>query len=116
MTACAVARQTWGREDPPPFRSRSPRQLLAALAAAFVLPQLAPAQVPAVPLPDAAAAKPATAIEKPFLWRIETPVPSYLFGTIHLPDDRVTTLPTVVQQVLDSIDALYTEIPMTWRR
>ena len=89
-----------------------PARLLAALAAAFLLPQLAPAQVPAVPLPDAAAAKPATAIEKPFLWRIETPVPSYLFGTIHLPDDRVTTLPTVVQQVLDSIDALYTEIPM----
>ena len=56
--------------------------LLFAFVAAFLLPRSAPAQVPAVPLPGATAAAPATAIEKPFLWRIETPVPSYLFGTI----------------------------------
>jgi uncharacterized protein len=86
--------------------------ILFAFVAAFLLPRSAPAQVPAVPLPGATGAAPATAIEKPFLWRIEAPVPSYLFGTIHVPDERVTTLPPVVQQVLDSVDALYTEIPM----
>ena len=62
--------------------------------------------------PPAVAQAPATGIEKPFLWRIETPVPSYVFGTIHLPDERVTTLPATVDAVVDAVDALFTEIPM----
>ena len=37
----------------------------------------------ALPCQDA----PLTQIEKPLLWRIELPTPSYLYGTIHLPDD-----------------------------
>lgn len=74
--------------------------LLAPLVVAFATPRAACAQAPA------------TAIEKPFLWRLETPVPSYLFGTIHLPDERVTTLPPAVDGVVDAVDALFTEIPM----
>jgi len=38
-------------------------------------------------------------------------VPSYLFGTIHLPDERVTTMPAAVDAVVDAVDALFTEIP-----
>ncbi len=49
---------------------------------------------------------------KPFLWRIETVPPSYMFGTIHLPDKRVTTLPASVQEALDAADAVFTEIPL----
>jgi uncharacterized protein YbaP (TraB family) len=74
--------------------------LFAPIVVACATPPAAPAQAAA------------TAIEKPFLWRIETPVPSYLFGTIHLPDERVTTLPPAVDAVVDAVDALFTEIPM----
>lgn len=55
-------------------------------------------------------------VKAPFLWKVERPdgggVPSYLFGTIHIPDTRVTTLPDHVQEAFDSSDAVYTEIPM----
>ncbi|MBK1859130.1 TraB/GumN family protein [Cerasicoccus arenae] len=38
--------------------------------------------------------------------------PSYLFGTIHLPDRRVTELPTGVVDAYQTSEAVYTEIPM----
>lgn len=50
-----------------------------------------------------------------FLWKVTSPgatVPSYLFGTIHIPDNRVTNLPPHVQEAYDSAAAVYTEIPM----
>ena len=48
----------------------------------------------------------------PFLWRVEGRAPTYLFGTIHVPDERVLTLsPSVVKAFTDSA-AVYTEIPM----
>jgi len=49
--------------------------------------------------------------QNPLLWRIEGPVPSYLFGTIHIPDQRVLALPDVVKKAIDVSDAIYTEIP-----
>ena len=50
--------------------------------------------------------------EKPFLWRIDGPVPSYLYGTIHVPDPRVLELPEVVQRALDASDVFFAEIPL----
>lgn len=53
--------------------------------------------------------------ERPFLWRIDAPgaaEPSYLFGTIHLPDERVTTLHPAVEAALLAADEVYTELPM----
>lgn len=46
------------------------------------------------------------------LWRIDTPgsEPSYLFGTIHLTDERVTKLPPPVIKALESSDSLTAEI------
>lgn len=46
------------------------------------------------------------------LWRIETPgsAPSYLFGTIHLTDPRVTKLPPAVVKALDEADSLTLEL------
>ena len=82
---------------------------------ALLLPRLLPAQVPVPaekPVERPAAAAAPTAVERPLLWRIELATPSYLFGTIHLPDDRVTELPPVVDQVIERCDALYTELPM----
>jgi uncharacterized protein YbaP (TraB family) len=50
--------------------------------------------------------------ERPFLWVIEREVPSYFYGTIHLPDPRVTVLPPVVEEAISASDEFYTEIPM----
>ena len=36
------------------------------------------------------------ASKRPFLWGIEGDKPSYIFGTIHLGDERILTLPDVV--------------------
>ena len=49
---------------------------------------------------------------RPFLWRIGVEPPSYLFGTIHLPDDRVLDLHPAVAGALDGADVVYTETPM----
>jgi len=48
---------------------------------------------------------------KPFLWRIEGQPPSYLFGTVHVPDTRVTTLPVIVRRSFRASDVLLTEVP-----
>ena len=70
------------------------------LSPLFVLPWGASAQEAVEP------------IKYPLLWRIETEPPSYLFGTIHIPNPRVTTLPDVVQKALDGADAVYTELKL----
>jgi uncharacterized protein len=59
-----------------------------------------------------APAPPATARAHPLLWAVGRTNPSYLFGTIHLPDARVVTLPPAVERALDEAGALVTEIPM----
>ena len=48
--------------------------------------------------------------QKPLLWRIEGTVPSYLYGTIHIPDQRVLALPDVVTKAMNASDAVYTEV------
>ena len=53
--------------------------------------------------------------QHPLLWKIDTSPPSWLFGTIHLPDKRVTTPPAVVQRAFDQSTAFYAEIPMSSR-
>ena len=94
-------------------RQPSWRRLLLALAPvllAWLPAQNLPAQnLPAQNLP-AQNNEPKPGL--PFLWRIEGAVPSYLFGTIHLPDERVTTLHPAVDQAIEDCDALYTELPM----
>jgi uncharacterized protein len=81
-------------------------------------PASAPAATPAQKSPLAAAAAAAaprpvaSVIKAPFLWRIEGPVPSYLYGTIHVPDPKVVNLPPVVEQAFNSSAGVFTEIPM----
>jgi uncharacterized protein YbaP (TraB family) len=48
----------------------------------------------------------------PFLWRVEGRAPVYLFGTIHVPDERVLALPPSVLKAFGDSAAVYTEIPM----
>jgi uncharacterized protein YbaP (TraB family) len=46
------------------------------------------------------------------LWRIETPKPAYLYGTIHIPDERVLALPRVVSEAFVQADVINMEIPL----
>jgi len=48
--------------------------------------------------------------ERPFLWMIEGEKPSFLYGTFHLPDERILAIPQVVLNAADSADALYVEV------
>jgi hypothetical protein len=52
--------------------------------------------------------------DKGLLWRVEKPgaAPSYLFGTVHLADERVTTLPHAVKQQLDAAQSFTMEIAL----
>lgn len=52
------------------------------------------------------------AFDKPFLWKVEGAgkTPSFLFGTIHLPDRKVLNLPKVVSKALEISDAFYGEL------
>lgn len=48
----------------------------------------------------------------PFLWRINTEPPSYLYGTLHIPDQRILQLHPDVEAATTSCDALYIEVSM----
>jgi uncharacterized protein len=49
---------------------------------------------------------------KPALIELDTRPPSWLFGTIHLPDPRVTRLHPDAVRAFEQADAVYTEVPM----
>ncbi len=53
---------------------------------------------------------------KPMLWKVEgkgLKQESYMFGTIHMADKRLTTLHPAAQQAFDQSDALYTEVDLS---
>lgn len=85
--------------------------LVAHLSARAQAPATARGQA-AAPSRGTSAAQPAASAASPLLWKIGTPTPSYLFGTIHVPDERVLALPATVSQALRDADAVFTEIPM----
>ena len=53
--------------------------------------------------PATARAQAAGAYDKGLLWRVESAgvAPSFVFGTVHLEDKRVTTLPDPVRSTFD---------------
>jgi uncharacterized protein YbaP (TraB family) len=52
---------------------------------------------------------------KPVLIELDTEPTSWLFGTIHLPDPRVTRLHPDAAQAFNRADAVFTEVPMDSR-
>ena len=50
--------------------------------------------------------------DHPFLWEIGGESKSYLFGTVHLPDPRLTRLPGSVNRAFETSDAVFTEIAL----
>ncbi len=63
---------------------------------------------------DAAAQATRDGFDKGLLWRVERPgvAPSYLFGTVHLADKRVTALPEPVRRQLDVAQSFTMEIAL----
>lgn len=54
-----------------------------------------------------------TDLKNPFLWEVNKGVEKfYLFGTIHLADPKLSTLPNVVKEAIDKSDEVRTEVPM----
>jgi len=97
----------------PERMKRARRALLLALA--FIAP-LAPHLAPGLKsFGRAAAAETAqVAYDKGLLWRVEKSgvAPSYLFGTIHIADPRVTALPDVVRNQLDAAKSFTMEVAL----
>jgi uncharacterized protein YbaP (TraB family) len=50
--------------------------------------------------------------QKPFLWIIEGDNPSYLYGSIHLGNKDILTLPDVVVDAIEDADILYWEVEL----
>ena len=48
---------------------------------------------------------------RPFLWVVEGNPRIYLFGTLHVPDDRVVAFPDAVRAAIASSDCVLTEVP-----
>lgn len=90
----------------------SHRILLAALGGcALLFAQPILAQETTAP-PEAPASSPKLAT--PFLYQITGKgTTAYLYGTLHLPDKRVVTLPASVEAALDDSDAFFAEIEAT---
>lgn len=49
----------------------------------------------------------------PFLWKVEGPRPSWLFGTIHSADPQVATLPASVTSALDASQSFHPEVELS---
>lgn len=55
----------------------------------------------------------ATGWQRPFLYRVNAvPQPFFVFGTIHLPDERLEQFPVKLAKAFNESSAVYTEIPM----
>ncbi len=54
-----------------------------------------------------------TLLAHPFLWQVTGEHNFYLFGTIHLPDPRVTVLPPEVDKALSESTSFYAELDLT---
>jgi uncharacterized protein len=84
------------------------RRLVGLFAYVFLIVSL----VSAISLGAQTAPAQVRATDKPFLWRVEGPVPSFLYGTVHVPDQRVLELPDVVRRALSVSDVFNAEIPL----
>lgn len=87
------------------------RFLLGIVVALPLWAETAPAAPPGAQTSDRAAGHTAARYAKGLLWKIESAgiPPSYLFGTIHSDDARVTALPATVSRSLDGANRFVME-------
>jgi len=98
----------------PPGMTRLNQTLTRALAAIYLflstgvgLPPTRGAEIAAK-----AVSRP-VASAQPFLWKVEGPRPSWLFGTIHSDDPRIATLPAQVTVALDASRTFHPEVEVS---
>ena len=49
-------------------------------------------------------------VVRPFLWKIESKTPSYIFGTIHVSDERVLKMHPIAREIFEKCDTLFLEV------
>ncbi|MFH1101894.1 MAG: TraB/GumN family protein [Methanobacteriota archaeon] len=54
-----------------------------------------------------------TVTDNPFLWQIGDENPSYVYGSYHINDERILTLPDCVVNAIDEVDVVMTEVVFT---
>lgn len=94
-----------------------PKPVASAQPSASVAPSAAQAAGSAAQAPASADAGAATASVpqvawRPLLYRIAGSKPSYLFGTIHIPDDRLAKLPGSLDKAIADSDEIVNEMPL----
>jgi len=52
---------------------------------------------------------------QPLIWKVEGDNPSYIFGTMHLADKRVTNLPDIVMEKFDAAEVFALEVDLAPR-
>lgn len=80
-------------------------------------PDTSPSAPSSVPVPPADSAAPSASPPEPagspaFLWKIERNKPAFVFGTIHIPDDRLNAVEVRMRRLASESDLVLTEIPM----
>lgn len=88
------------------------RPLATAAISLAVLFLAARAEEPIAPPVKPAAPVAAQGIVRPFLWRIAGAKPSYIFGSIHLPNKHLVELPPPVETAFNQAEAVYCEVPL----
>lgn len=84
----------------------------ASVATTAAPPPSASEAASAQPAPTEAHPAPQVAAWHPLLFRIEGAKPSYLFGTIHVPDPRIETFPPELGAAIDASDEIVNEMPL----
>lgn len=97
----------------PPRMTRLNQTLTPALVAIYLFLSIAAAQPSKPPSPTAPRATPQATSTHPFLWKVDGPIPSWLFGTIHSDDATVATLPASVTARLDASKSFHPEVEVS---
>jgi uncharacterized protein len=92
-------------DTPPTVATAQPSAAPSASAAASAQTQAPDALVAPAPAPVAVA-------WKPLLFKIAGAKPSYLFGTIHIPDPRLATFPPSLEKAIADSDEIVNEMPL----
>ena len=100
LLACGSSKERVDAPKPNPEAQPSASAVASAQPSASAASSAAPEQV-------------ATPTEwHPLLFKIAGAKPSYLFGTIHVPDSRLGTFPAPMNSALASADEVVTEMPL----
>ncbi len=91
----------------------NPQPQPSASASVAVAPSASESAAPTSQTPPTNLNPPPEAIAwKPLLYKISGAKPSYLFGTIHVPDARIANFPAPLEQAIAASDEIVNEMPL----